>query len=295
MATNRTGQARRSATAGKPLNVRINRFVSQVITPVVLLAGLLLLILLHFRGVLATTLSQDDLYRGQRSFSVGNLQETFMLNAGTDRPGVSWGDISVLSWVEWSSTIAIDGNVSNLWDNYHGYDYDAAKRQVFSTVSGRGWQLIEIVTLVDAHTLTVNYQFVARRFGTAEPHHVVIAIEHFHKALYQPTVAGTTLTAGVLPGSVSSFTNGMTVHTLGTLTLAVSSARLAPNGISIDDLQGNVTASGSEQTTATAFTTTYTIDNPTVDRLLLLGTETLTYVSAVGAATPIPAVPTPQG
>lgn len=295
MTTNRTQQARRSVIAGKPLNVQINRFVSKVITPVVLVAGLLLLILLHFRGVLATTISQDDLYHGQRSFSVGNLQETFMVNAGTDRPGVSWGNSTVLAWVEWSSTISVDGNVSNLWDNFHGYDYDAAKRQVFSTVSGRGWQLIEIVTLVDAHTLTVNYQFVARNSGTAEPHHVVIAIEHYHKALYQPTVAGTSLTAGVLSGSISSFTSGMTVHALGTLTLAVSSAQLAPNGISIDDLHGNVTASGTELATATAFTTTYTIDNPTVDKLIPLGTETLTYVSALGAPTPIPSVPTPQG
>jgi hypothetical protein len=281
--------------AGRPLNVQINRFVSQVITPVVLLAGLLLLILLHFRGVLATTISQDDLYHGQRSFSVGNLQETFMLNAGTDRPGVSWGDIPVLSWVEWSSTIAVDGNVSNLWDNYHGYDYDTAKRQVFSTVSGRGWQVIEIVTLVDAHTVQVNFQFVARNSGTAEPHHVVIAIEHYHKALYQPMVAGTTLTAGVLPGSISSFSSGMTLHTLGTLTLAVNSPQLVPNGISIDDLRGNVTASGTQLATATAFTTTYTIDNPTVDKLIPLGTETLTYVSASSAPTPIPSVPTPQG
>src|SRR5258708_11197304 len=120
MTTNRTGGARRSVSAGKPLHVQINRFVSKVITPVVLVAGLLLLILLHFRGVLATTVSQDDLYHGQRSFSAGNLQETFMVNAGTDRPRVSWGDLPVLAWVEWSSTIAVDGNVSNLWDNYHG-------------------------------------------------------------------------------------------------------------------------------------------------------------------------------
>ncbi len=56
------------------LNARTHTLVSRVITPVVLLLGLLVLLVAHFNGVLAITKSQDDLYHGQKAFSVGRMQ-----------------------------------------------------------------------------------------------------------------------------------------------------------------------------------------------------------------------------
>ena len=272
------------------MNVALKRFVSKVITPVVLLAGLLLLVVLHFRGVLAVTTAQGNLFKGEQAFSNGSFQYSFQQDAGTDRPMVSSNGLAVLSWVEWSSTISVDGVVSNLWDNYHGYDMDTTKNQFYSTTSGTGFQVVEIVTLVNNHTVTVQYELVARNNGTAAPHQITLTIDHFHDALFQPTVSGTTLTAQVLSGTLKDLANGTTLHPRGQITLAVQGSHLAPNGIDISDLQSNLTANGTQQNLATSFTTTYTIENPTISVLIPLGTETLTYTGNSGAGTPIPSL-----
>ncbi len=274
----------------KPMNVRLKRFVSKVITPVVLLAGLLVLLVLHFRGVLAVTTAQGNLFKGQQAFSVGAFQYAFQQDAGTDRPVVSSAGMSVLSWVEWSSTISVDGVVSNLWDNYHGYDMDATKRQFYSTTSGTGFQVVEIVTLVNDHTVTVQYELVARNDGTAAPHQITLTIDHYHDALFQPTVAGTTLTAQVLSGTLADLANSTQLHARGTIKLTVQGAQLAPNGIAVTDMQSNVTAKGTQQNLATSFTTTYTVTDPKISVLIPMGTETLTYTSASRAGTPIPSL-----
>lgn len=284
----------RRAGTGKRLNVRINRFVTRVITPVVLVAGLLLLVLLNFRGVLGMTKTQDDLYRGQRSYSQGGLQATFQQAAGTDRPVLTFKGAPVLTWQEWSSTISVDGNVSNLWDSFHGYDFDDTKRQVFATASGTGWQVVEVVTLLDARTLRVDYQFVAGHSGVRAPKHIVLSISHYHNALYQPTVAGDTLTADVLPGNVQNFQSGMVLHPWAKITLALSGPQLAPDPFAFDDLRGNAVAGGGVAQIASSFTTTYIVDNPQVNRLVPLGTETLTFTNTLPPGVPVPAAgPTP--
>jgi hypothetical protein len=276
----------------KPMNVQLKRFVSKVITPVVLLAGLLLLVVLHFRGVLAITTAQGNLFKGQQAFSTGSFQYAFQQDAGTDRPVVSSSGLSVLSWVEWSSTISVDGVVSNLWDNYHGYDMDTTKKQFYSTTSGTGFQVVEIVTLVNDHTVTVQYELVARNEGANAPRQITLTIDHFHDALFQPTITGTTLTAQVLSGTLANLASGNTLRPRGTITLAMQGPRLAPNGIAIADLRSNLTASGVQENLATSFTTTYTVQNPTISVLIPLGTETLTYTGnpGAGAGTPIPSL-----
>ncbi len=276
----------------KPMNVQTKRFVSKVITPVVLLAGLLLLVVVHFQGVLATTTAQGNLFKGQQAFSTGPFQFAFQQNAGTDRPVVSSTGLSVLSWVEWSSTISVDGVVSNLWDNYHGYDMDAKKKQFFSTTSGTGFQVVEIVTLVNDHTVTVQYELVARNNGTAVPQQITLTIDHFHDALFQPKIAGSTLTAQVLSGTLDDLAQGTALHARGTIALAVQGSHLAPNGIAISDLQSNMTANGTQQNLATSFTTTYTVRNPLVSVLIPLGTETLTYTGNSSTGAPIPSLVT---
>lgn len=276
---------------GERLNTHLYTLVKKFITPVVLLAGLLILVIFHFRGVLAITTSQNDLYHGVTSYSAGSLQATFQQNAGTDRPIVSYGSVGLLSYVDWNSTITVDGQVENLWDNYHGYSTDATKHQVFATTTGYGWQVIEIVTLVDRHTVTVQYDFMATHQGTASPRHAVLAIVHTHRTWYQPAVRGNTFTTQVLPGYLSGIESSTALpHALGTLTLTLTGPDVpTTNAISIDDLRGYAISGTAEVSLASSMTTTYVIDNPQVDRLTPLGTETITFQTSVPTGTPIPA------
>src|SRR5215469_17725122 len=194
-------------------NVRLYTFVSKVITPAVLLLGLLVLAIFHFNGVLANTQSIDNIYHGEQAYSNGPMAYTFQELAGTDRPDVDYNGISLLTYVDWSSTMSIDGHVSNLWDNFHGYDYDRNNpndTEFFSTTTGTGWQLIEVVKLTSNHSMTVSYSLVARTESLAEPHHVIVTIEHVHQSMYQPTVQNNVFTAGVLSHQMDSVTSGDT-------------------------------------------------------------------------------------
>ncbi|MGH2514700.1 MAG: hypothetical protein ACRDHP_03510 [Ktedonobacterales bacterium] len=276
---------------GERLNVHLNTFVKKFITPAVLLAGLLILAVFHFRGVLAVTTAQTNLYHGVTAYSAGATGVNFQNNAGTDRPAITYGGVNLLSYVDWNSTISIDGQVQNLWDNYHGYSSDDTKRQIFATTSGYGWQVVEVVTLVSSHTVTVRYDFTAQHVGTAEPHHVILNIAHLHKTWFQPAIHGNTFTAGVLPGYLSAIDSTTSVpHAIGTVTVAVSGPAVpAANAITMNDLQGYAVSGASELFLASSMTTTYTVDNPQVDRLITLGTETVTFSSAVPAGTAIPA------
>src|SRR5215469_7912914 len=173
------------------LNMRLYTFVSKVITPAVLLLGLLVLAVFHFNGVLANTQSIDNIYHGEQAYSDGPMSYTFQELAGTDRPDIDYNGFSILNFVDWSSTMSIDGHVTNLWDNFHGYDYDRQNpndTEFFSTTTGTGWQLIEVVKLTSNHSVTVSYSIVARTETLAEPHHVILTIEHVHQSLYQPTI-----------------------------------------------------------------------------------------------------------
>ena len=148
--------------------------------------------------------------------ATGRSSSSFQHNEGTQRPDLIFDNVEVLNYVEWSnSTISVDGHVSNLWDNMHGYSQDDAHHQVFSTISGPGWQVIQIATLVDAHTVTVQYQFVARNQGLAVPQTITLSILHTHGSLYQPALHGATLTAGVLPGAVSNLDGGAAPAPMG--------------------------------------------------------------------------------
>ena len=278
------------------LSARTYTFVRKVITPVVLLAGLIVLAVLNFRGVLATTTLQDNLFHGEKAYSQGPMQFTYQELAGTQRPDIAYRGASILTYVEWSSTISVDGHVSNLWDSYHGYDFDRTNpnaRQFFATSSGPGWQLVQVVTLVDAHTVTVHYDFVARAQGSAYPHQITLTIEHLHNTLYQPALHGATLTAGVLPGLLQTIAPGTSPKPIGWITLAVAGPAVPSGPIAIDDLHGTVGANGAPQSLANSFTTTYQLANPQVNRLTPLGTETITFSLATPIGAPLGAPVTP--
>ena len=276
---------------GERLNVHLYMLVKKFITPVVLLTGLLILAVFHFKGVLAITTAQNNLYHGVTAYSSGLSQITFQNNAGTDRPVIAYSGVNLVSYVDWNSTISVDGHVENLWDNFHGYNTDDTKRQIFATTSGYGWQVVEVVTLVNSHTVTVQYDFMAAHQGTAEPKHVTLSIMHLHKTWYQPSVRGNVFSAEVLPGYLSGIDNTTAIpHAIGTVTVAMSGPAVpATNAISIDDLRGYANSGLTEQFLATSMTTTYTVDNPQVDRLIPLGTETVTFTSSAMPGTPIPA------
>ena len=279
------------------LNVGLRRLVTKFATPVVLLVGLLLLAAVHFRGVLAITTAQTDLYRGVFAYSSGPFQLSFQQNAGTQRPAVVFENAEILNYAEWSSTISVDGHVTNLWDNAHGYSSDSGHRQVFSTISGPGWQVVEVAQLVDAHTITVQFDFVARNQGTASPHNVSLSILHVHKSLYQPTLHGNSLTAGVLPGAVATLDGGASLTPVGDLTFTVSGPGATGNAIALNNVVSAAGPNGATRSVTDSFTTTYSLSNPTVDKLTTLATETITFSGQAQpgqpAGVPVP-VATPQ-
>jgi hypothetical protein len=272
------------------LNVRLYTFVSKVITPAVLLLGLIFLAVTHFSGVLANTQSIDNLYHGEQSYSMGPMSYTFEENAGTDRPNIYFNGTSLLSYVDWSSTISVDGHVSTLWDNYHGYDYDRQNTndtEFFSTTSGYGWQLVEVVKLTSDRSVTVQYSFVSKPETVAEPHHVVVTIEHYHPSMYQPNVTGDVFTAGVLRHEMTSVTSGDTPTPFGTIQVTVSGPAVAATGaIYLDTARANQNATGAYPVLTDTFATTYVIDNPDVNRLVPLGTETIDFTPGSAAGTP---------
>src|SRR5271166_3179988 len=94
-----------SAPRRRRLNVRLYTFVSKVITPAVLLLGRLFLAIVHFNGVLINTTSVADLYQGEQAYSMGPMSYTFQEFAGTDRPDIDYDGFSVLTYVDWSSTM----------------------------------------------------------------------------------------------------------------------------------------------------------------------------------------------
>ena len=279
---------------GDRLNVRLKNFVMKVITPVVLLAGLLILVLVHFRGVLKITTAQQNQYDGIVAYSGGPLGVSFDQNAGTSRPQISFANAKVLSIVDWDSTISVDGTVTNLWNSAHGYSQDNAKRQIFSTSTGTNWQVIQIITLVTDRTVRVQYEFVAPRASSAEPRNVVLTISHLQQSLEQPHIKGNTLTALVLPHKVTSLTNSSVPKPMGTLTVQVAGPAVIDKAVSIQNLQAQATSSGSLTTVFDTFTTTYSIQNPQVDRMIPLGTETITYNTSILPGQPLPSSsPTP--
>lgn len=276
------------------LNARLHTFVTKVITPVVLVAGLLLLALIHFHGVLAITTTQDNTFNGISAYSSGQLQASFQHNGGTDRPSISYSGVNVLSYIDWSSTVTVDGNVQNLWDNFHGYSQDDAHRQIFSTTSGTGWQVVEVITVVNAHTVTVHYDFVARATGNTSPQQVTLSIFHMHQSYYQPSAKKNVFTADVLPTYVATLTGQQLPDPIGKLSVAVTGPAVPGSALAITDLRSTAAPDGTLNSVASSFTTSYQITNPPVDQLTPLGTETITFAAATATGTPIGAPVTPQ-
>ncbi len=260
-------------------------FISKVITPVVLLAGLLILVYYNFTGVLKTTQDQEDHFHGVITFNQGPFSYQFKQNGGGDRPTFQYNGHRLLSISEWNSSMTVDGVRSNLWDTNHGYSYDEKKQQVFSTTSGDGWQLIQILTLVNDHTATDELRFVARPTRSPGPAHYVIDLAHTNQIFSNPQVKDNTFTAGTLEGDPESVFKQQDPRPNATITLNVKAD--AAKEVLVKQSNSYLTGPYSAPWT-NAVETEYTIDNPTPLQIISLGTETLT----LQANPPAPGTPT---
>jgi hypothetical protein len=256
-------------------------FIEKVITPVVLIVGIIFLIYFNFKGVLKATKISQDQYNGVVAFNQGNLSYQFLENAGSYRPNIKYGSSELLAYAEWSSTYAVNGLTGEIWNNAHGYDYDATKQQVFSTISGTNWQLIEVITLTNDHTVTVTFEFATRtndltpatyEFDIA---HVVDSSNEW--ANIQAT--DTSFTAQVVAGKATAIAAPTSSTPVGTISLAASGEFLAPQGVKVNNEKDFTNGAGTISV-AQGFYTKYTITNPTPLKLYTLGTETLTFSTA---------------
>ncbi|MBE3557939.1 MAG: hypothetical protein IMW89_01770 [Ktedonobacteraceae bacterium] len=276
----------------------LRAFISRVITPAVLVTGVLILILYNFNGVLKTTQTTNDHFHGLVSFSAGPFAYRFKETAGIERPSLRYSGQELLSYAEWSSTISVDGDVQEIWNNNHGYSYDEARQQTFSTVTGEGYQLIEIVTLVDDHTVTVTFNFVASPVRIPAPAHYVIDIAHIHNSWSGYQISGDTFTAQVTNGDPVVGTS--LPASIGLLSLKVTGDAVRNPLLKVSNAQAVTTPKGTVSV-ANAFITEYRLDNPTPSQMLTLGTETITFRPASKTAgqpesgiVPLPPIPTPS-
>lgn len=269
-------------------------FISKVITPAVLVAGVLVLILFNFRSELQVTVSAGDRFHGQVAFSQGAFSYSFKETAGIDRPLVRYNDEDLLTYAEWSSTLTVDGNVEQLWNNDHGYSYDEARHQMFSTIDGPGWQLIEVVTLVNDHTVTVTYNLVPQPRDTA-PDQYVLDIVHIHNSWYGYQATENTFKALVTNGASNA--NNVKPPTIGAISFMVEGYAVPHPLLQVNNARSTI-GEKSAINMANAFTTEYVLDNPTPYRMIILGTEIITFqpgASDIGAplpgSVPLPGLP----
>ncbi len=268
--------------------------ISKVITPAVLVAGVLVLILFNFRSELQATVTASDRFHGLVAFSEGAFSYSFKETAGIDRPLLRYNDENLLTYAEWSSTLTVDGNVEQLWDNDHGYSYDEARHQTFSTIDGAGWQLIEVVTLVDDHTVTVTYNLVPQPGDTA-PDQYVLDIMHIQNFWYQYQATEDTFKALVTNGG--PITDNVKPATIGAISFMVIGNAVPHPLLKVISARSTI-GEKSAINLANAFTTEYVVNNPTPHRMIILGTEIITFQpgeSDIGAplpgSVPLPGLP----
>ncbi len=263
---------------------RLDVLLAKAVTPALLLAGLLALLVFHFGGTLTNLEKQQDTYNDVIGLSNGKLSLVFHRDSGTGRPSLTFNGQKLLDYVDSASTISVDGQTQPLWNGDHGYTVDTTKRQVVSTSSGSDWQVVEVAALSDVNTVTINYSFVSMPKQGTGPRQVVLYIAHSHRAWLAPNITGASFDAIVLPEPAVYSTNATVVPT-GKLSVAVSGRYVKPGSVALD-MSNSGTQAGTAWTTA--FTTTFEIDNPSLGTLIPLGSETIRFQQATASvATPV--------
>lgn len=267
-------------------------FLSKVIAPAALVFGVLLVVFLHFNGVVKATRITKDQFHGDIAFSQGGFAYRFLENAWVDRPALSYDAQDLISYSEWNSTVSVNGKVLGLWNNLHSYNYDTTKRQIHSRAIGSDnvWRLIEVVRLLNSNTVTVKFDFEANPSSPGSVHYV-FDIAHATSSSYEwynyHTGKGT-FTAQVISQQGISATGRNSAR--GTLTLTAAGNAVPTPAIIMRGTTSIVSRTGSVGL-ANAFFTQYTVTNPPPGMIILLGTETLTFQpepTTPGAPFPVP-------
>ncbi len=256
------------------LTVRLLVFLKYYLTPIVLLSGLLILIMLHFSSELTVAQSQQSAFQGNVSYSQGSLAMSYSANSGAGRPKLTWNNWNLVSYSEWSSLVSVDGAPQELWNSAHGYTVDNAHRQIYTTATGLNWQVVEVATLVNAQTVRVSWSAVLRSTSSQPlPTRIEVDIRHTLGMWINPTIQGNAFTAQVAeaPGQPSA---GQPLA--GRLRITLSGQGLASEPLSIVDLRSIAGPTGLTSWAST-LVTRYTLDHPAVNVLLPLGTETITF------------------
>lgn len=277
--------------AKRPFTPGLRQFLTRVITPAVLVGGIIFLIFFNFNSVLKATKVTDDHFHGDVAFSQGSFALRFQENAGIDRPALSYAGQDLISYSEWGSTASIDGNVQEIWNNSHGYEYDEKANQIYSTVSGKGWQLTQIVTLVNDHTVTVTFKFDAQPDSLPGPDRYIFDIAHVTSPDYQwynCQVKNNTFSGQVMSGNgPQAFKDKPQFY--GILSLMVAGPAVHAPSPWIKN--GTALVGKKDIVLGQEFFTEYEVNNPSPDVQITLGTETLTFRS--GANSPDAPLPLP--
>ncbi|PWT77449.1 MAG: hypothetical protein C5B60_02680, partial [Chloroflexi bacterium] len=89
---------------------------------------------------------------------------------------------------------------------------------------------------------------------------------------------------------MTSVTSGDTPVPLGTIRVSASGPAVPASGaIYLDTSRADQNATGAYPLLTDTFATTYVVDNPDVDRLVPLGTETINFTPGTPPGTPVSA------
>ncbi len=254
--------------------MRLRRLVAVSITPAVLIVGVLALVVLHFHSTLLLAEQNDQLARGTIHYQADQLQVTFTRDAGGARPAISYGQAAMLQYVEWSSSVVVDGVVYSLWDQAHGYTFDDTHQQVYSTVSGPGWQIVQMTSL-GSQGVTVSYSFVTLSSAAGGMiHQVALVLSHANSYWLAPQIRGDQFTGGVSALPVSAPQAGTAVQPSWRLTLTARPAAGTQSALALVNPRSVfIPAEGVTQTWASGLTSTYTFIDPQPNMLTPVATE----------------------
>jgi hypothetical protein len=256
--------------------MRLKQFVTAVVTPAVLMAGVLLVALVHFHNTLSLAEQSDLFARGVMAYNSGQLQVLFQRDAGAQRPLVQYGQQPVLAYTEWSSSVVVDGQVYSLWDQQHGYSFDDTRKRIFSAISGQGWQVVQVVT-VGPGTIAVAYSFDYVGPPAVPPHEVGLILVHEQRSWLDPTIVGATFRAGVTSQPIDDTSASVAIRPQWKLAVTAAPAGGVQATLHVDSLRSTYDPLTSASVTwASQFTTTYTLATPQPNVLTPLATESVT-------------------
>lgn len=255
--------------------------VIKVLTPCILLVGLVFFAVHSFNNVFVNMQRQDDQFHNLFAFRQGPFGATFNHAAGADRPGIFYYNDSLLSYAEWSSTVTINGEEQELWNTDHSYRIDEKKHTIYNTIRGDTWQLIQKITLVNNHTTAVTFSMIAHLQASSgsNTQHFVFAIVHSHNFWLEQQHRSNSFICQVMLGDPETLQRTLEKDRpilLGTLALSLQSTLPQAPSLLITDAHSVIGPHQSWQWNR-LLTTEYVVNNPLPLHEIDLGTETITF------------------